>query len=87
LGNLADQVATLLSAKGENVFDDALNRVLRIRDDLQAAGGRGQALMRDAGGSMKDFGETIEESVRERPLTMLAVAIGFGILIGTTLRR
>jgi ElaB/YqjD/DUF883 family membrane-anchored ribosome-binding protein len=34
-----------------------------------------------------DFAETVEESVRARPLTALAIAIGVGVLFGMTLRR
>jgi ElaB/YqjD/DUF883 family membrane-anchored ribosome-binding protein len=34
-----------------------------------------------------DFAETVEESVRARPLTTIAIAIGVGILFGMTLRR
>jgi ElaB/YqjD/DUF883 family membrane-anchored ribosome-binding protein len=34
-----------------------------------------------------DLAETVEESVRTRPLTALAIAIGLGVLLGMTLRR
>jgi ElaB/YqjD/DUF883 family membrane-anchored ribosome-binding protein len=34
-----------------------------------------------------DFAETVEESVRARPLTALAVGISVGVLFGMALRR
>ena len=32
-----------------------------------------------------DFAETVEESVRARPLTALAIAMGAGVLVGMAL--
>jgi hypothetical protein len=37
--------------------------------------------------SENDFAETVEESVRARALTALAVGIGVGVLFGMALRR
>jgi hypothetical protein len=38
-------------------------------------------------GVTHDLAETVEESVRTRPLTVLAIAIGVGVLFGVILRR
>jgi ElaB/YqjD/DUF883 family membrane-anchored ribosome-binding protein len=38
-------------------------------------------------GVTHDLAETVEESVRTRPLTVLAIAMGLGVLFGMTLRR
>lgn len=91
LGDLADQVTDLLSGKGEEVIDDVKQRVTRIREGLDSAlgdvGARGRAAVHDAKGNIQDLGGTIEDTVREHPFTMLALAIGLGVVVGTTLRR
>jgi ElaB/YqjD/DUF883 family membrane-anchored ribosome-binding protein len=33
------------------------------------------------------IGSTVEETVRSRPLTTVAVALGLGVLVGALLRR
>lgn len=91
VSNLADQVTTLLSDKGEDVVTDLKERITRIRENIDGTitgvSERGRAAVREAKESVDGFTETVEESIRERPLTMLAVALGLGVLFGRSMRR
>lgn len=91
VSNLAEQVTQLLSDKSEDVVGDLKERITRMRDTidgaLSGAGDRGRAAVRDARESIDGVTESIEESVRERPLTMLALALGVGLILGKVLRR
>lgn len=95
VGRLADQVTELLSDKGDDVLTDVKRRVGLIRETIDSAisevGTRGLSAARDAKDGVKDgiesIGDTVEESVREHPFTMLALAVGLGVVVGTTLRR
>lgn len=91
VSNLADQVTQLLSDKGEDVVGDLKERIARIRESIDGTitgvGERGRAAVHDAKESLDGFTETVEESIRERPLTMLALALGLGVLFGRTMRR
>jgi ElaB/YqjD/DUF883 family membrane-anchored ribosome-binding protein len=91
LGNLADQVTELLSDKGDDVLKDVKQRVSQIRSSLDGAisdvGARGRAAVSDAKDNVEAIGESIEGSVREHPFATLAIAVGFGVVLGATWRR
>jgi ElaB/YqjD/DUF883 family membrane-anchored ribosome-binding protein len=91
LARLSDHVTELLGDKSDDVVDEVKQRVIQLRENIDSAiaevGAGGRAAVRDAKGNLQDIGDTIEESVRERPFTMLALAIGLGVVVGTTLRR
>ena len=48
------------------------------------AGARGRDMLRDTGETVSDV---IEESIKERPLTTLALAVGLGFILGATWRK
>lgn len=91
MAKLADHVTSLLGDKSDDVVGDVKERVSRLREAIDAAisdaSASGRAVVEDAKGNLKDFGDTIEDSLRERPFTMLALAIGLGFVVGSTLRR
>ncbi|MGZ5895683.1 MAG: DUF883 family protein [Xanthobacteraceae bacterium] len=91
IGHLADQVTELLSDKGDEVVSDVKQRVSQIRKSIDGAISEAGARGREAVGDVKDradaLGERVEESLREPPFTMLALAVGLGMFIGTTWRR
>jgi ElaB/YqjD/DUF883 family membrane-anchored ribosome-binding protein len=88
---LSTQIQGLLSNAGKDVVDDVMERLNRARstvDDLIVeAGQRGKEAARAVVDMKESVVEGVEESVRERPLTALAIAVGFGFILSSTLRR
>jgi ElaB/YqjD/DUF883 family membrane-anchored ribosome-binding protein len=91
VAKLADHMAELLNDKGDDVVQDMKQRVSRLRESIDATisevGAGGRSVVRGAKDNLQDFTDTLEDSVRDRPFTMLALAIGLGVVVGTTLRR
>ena len=91
MAKLADHMTELLGGKSDDVVDEMKQRVGRLRESIDAAisgvdtGGR--SALRDAKHNLREFNDTLEDSVRDRPFTMLALAVGLGIVVGSTLRR
>src|SRR5262249_15433110 len=98
IGDLKDDVAQLaqqLAGMADTATGEALDtmraqmprRQTTLDDVLEEAGEKG----REAAGAAKDIAETfadnIEDSMRRRPLTTLAIALGVGFVVGTALRR
>lgn len=77
LSKLSDQLVGLLSAKGTAAYK-------RARKQLDATMGEATDAAREVRDSMS---EALEESVQERPLTTLALALGMGFVIGAMWRR
>jgi ElaB/YqjD/DUF883 family membrane-anchored ribosome-binding protein len=88
LGTLAEEVAGLMSATGNQALDDVKERIRHIRtgldDVMSEAGARGRDALRDVSDSVSS---ALEEQIKERPLTTLALALGLGFLIGATWRK
>jgi ElaB/YqjD/DUF883 family membrane-anchored ribosome-binding protein len=88
LGTLAEEVASLMSSTGNQALDEVKDRIRRIRsslDDVMSdAGARGRDALRDVS---ENVSAAIEEHVKERPLTTLALAVGLGFILGATWRR
>jgi ElaB/YqjD/DUF883 family membrane-anchored ribosome-binding protein len=84
LARLADQVRVIVSEKGNAAWRRAKSGVDGVVSDAQSKG-------QDAVGAMREvsdnFVEAIDESIKERPYTTLAIAIGLGFLFGATWRR
>jgi ElaB/YqjD/DUF883 family membrane-anchored ribosome-binding protein len=91
VAKLADHVTELLGGKSDEVIEDVKQRVGRLRESIDSAisevGTGSRTAMRDAKDGLKDFGETLEDTLRERPFTMLALAVGLGVVVGSTWRR
>ena len=87
---LAQQIETLLSESGSAARDEVIARLHRagqavddIVSETSAKGIEAAKALGDAGDSLvKD----VEGSVRERPFTALAIALGIGYLI-SSMRR
>jgi ElaB/YqjD/DUF883 family membrane-anchored ribosome-binding protein len=88
LGALAEEVAGLMSTTGNETLDKVKDRIRHIRSSLDTvmsdAGTRSRDMLREAGDTVSD---AIEESIRERPLTTLALAVGLGFIMGATWRK
>ena len=88
VGKLAEQIASLLSAGGDEALGQVKDRVRQMRDNLGDAVTDASELGREAFGEVSEnLGQAIESSLREHPITTVALAVGLGFLFGTTWRR
>jgi ElaB/YqjD/DUF883 family membrane-anchored ribosome-binding protein len=81
---LADQVGAILGTKGSAAWQRARSSV----DDIVAGA---QDTGREAVGAMREvsdnFVDAIDESIKTRPYTTLAIVAGLAFLFGATWRR
>ena len=77
IGKLSEQVVDLLQAKGNAAYK-------RARKQFDATTGDAADAVRDVRDS---FQGAIEESVQERPIATLAMAVGVGFVLGAMWRR
>lgn len=77
VGKLSQQVVDLLSAKGDAAYKQA-------KKNFNAKASEAADTVRDMRETISD---TIEESVQERPLATLALALGVGFVVGALWRR
>ena len=88
LSTLAQEVTNLMSATGNQTLDDVKDRIRGIRsaldDVISEAGLRGRDTLR---GVSEGLSSAVEESIKERPLTTLALALGLGFFLGATWRK
>ena len=88
LGALAQEVTDLMSSSGNQALDDVKDRIRRIRSTLDEvmseAGVRGRDTLHGVG---ENLSSAVEESIKERPLTTLALALGLGFVLGATWRK
>ena len=84
LARLADQIRVIVSEKGNAAWRRAKSGMDGVVSDAQSKG-------QDAVGAMREvsdnFVEAIDESIKKRPYTTLAIAVGLGFLFGATWRR
>ena len=83
-GRLAEQVSDILANRGNAAWARAKSGLDGVVADAQDKG-------RDAVGAMRDvsdnFVEAIDESLKNRPYTTLAIVAGLGFLFGATWKR
>jgi ElaB/YqjD/DUF883 family membrane-anchored ribosome-binding protein len=88
---LAEDVGSSLTITSNDALSEVKTQIGRIKGSIDAiisdVGEKGQEATEVVRDVTHDFTETVEESVRARPLTALAVAIGVGVLFGMALRR
>jgi ElaB/YqjD/DUF883 family membrane-anchored ribosome-binding protein len=81
---LADQVAEVLAGRGNAAWRRAKSSVDEVFADAQDKG-------RDAASAVREvsdhFVEAIDESIKTRPYTTLALVAGIAFLLGATWRR
>ena len=84
VARLAQQVAAIFAAKGDRAWQRARTG---MDDALADAEGRG----REAVDAVREVGDNmlgaIDESLKHRPYTTLALALGLGFIFGATWRR
>lgn len=88
VGRLAQQMTSLLSDAGDGALGEVKGRVRQLRDNLNDTVSDASERGREAFGEVSDtLGEAVETSLREHPITTVALAVGLGFLCGTAWRR
>jgi|SRR3954469_4389423 len=81
---LTSQLADIVSARGGAAWRKAKANVGGVVSDVQDKGMEAVGAVREVGDNMVD---AIDESLKRRPYTTLALAAGIGFLFGATWRR
>jgi ElaB/YqjD/DUF883 family membrane-anchored ribosome-binding protein len=83
-GKLAEQVREILTARGQAAWQHAMSGLDDVVAEARNTG-------RDAGGAMREASDritaVIDDSLKTRPYTTLAIVAGLGFLFGITWRR
>src|SRR5215813_2647639 len=83
-GRLAQQVADIVANRGSAAWQRARSGVDGAMSDAQDKSREAVDAMREVSDK---FVEAVDESIKNRPYTTLAMAIGLGFLFGATWRR
>jgi ElaB/YqjD/DUF883 family membrane-anchored ribosome-binding protein len=81
---LADQVADIVANKGSRAWRRAKSGVDDVVADAQDKGREAMGAVRDVS---DNFIEAIDDSLKNRPYTTLAIVAGLGFIFGATWRR
>jgi ElaB/YqjD/DUF883 family membrane-anchored ribosome-binding protein len=84
VARLTQQLASIVAAKGNKAWRRARTNVEGVISDAQDAGMEAVGAVREVGDNVVD---AIDESLKKRPYTTLALAAGIGFLFGATWRR
>jgi ElaB/YqjD/DUF883 family membrane-anchored ribosome-binding protein len=84
MARLAKQIADIFAAKGNTAWRRARSSVDDALADAEGKGRDAVDAVREVGDNMLD---AIDESLKQRPYTTLALAVGIGFLFGATWRR
>jgi len=83
-GRLAEQVADIISDKGQAAWRRARGGVDGIVSEAQDKGREAVGAVRDVS---DNFVEAVDESIAKRPYTTLALVAAVGFVVGATWRR
>ena len=84
VAKLATQLADIVSSRGGAAWRKAKSGVGDVVSDVQDKGMEAVGAVREVGDNVVD---AIDESLKKRPYTTLALAAGIGFLFGATWRR
>jgi ElaB/YqjD/DUF883 family membrane-anchored ribosome-binding protein len=84
VARLAQQIADIFAAKGSKAWSRARSGVDGAIADVEDRGRDAVDAVREVGDNMA---HAIDESLKHRPYTTLALAVGIGFLFGATWRR
>jgi ElaB/YqjD/DUF883 family membrane-anchored ribosome-binding protein len=88
VAQLGQQVGSLMASSGDEAIEGAKERIRRMRANIDETVTKASERSREALTSVSENVSTmLEESLREHPLTTVALALGLGFLVGTTWRR
>jgi ElaB/YqjD/DUF883 family membrane-anchored ribosome-binding protein len=83
VSKLAEQISGDLSQGGNEVLNQARERIDHLRQSVNEVMVRG----RNAGAVANDIAASLEDSLRTHPLAVLAVAVGIGFVFGASWRQ
>ena len=81
---LTQQLAGIVAKQGNKAWGRAKSQAGGVVSDVQEMGMEAVGAVREVGDNVVD---AIDESLRKRPYTTLAIAAGIGFLFGATWRR
>ena len=81
---LGNQLADIFASRGGAAWSRARSNVEGVMSDVSAKGQEAVEAVREVGDNVVD---AIDESLKTRPYTTLALAVGIGFLFGATWRR
>jgi ElaB/YqjD/DUF883 family membrane-anchored ribosome-binding protein len=81
---LTSQIADIFATKGTAAWSRAKSNLEGVVSDASAKGQEAVDAVREVGDNMVD---AIDESLKKRPYTTLALAVAIGFLFGATWRR
>ncbi len=84
VARLASQVTDIFSSKGNAAWSRAKSNIEGVMSDATAKGQEAVDAVREVGDNVVD---AIDELLKRRPYTTLALAVGIGFLFGATWRR
>jgi ElaB/YqjD/DUF883 family membrane-anchored ribosome-binding protein len=84
VARLTQQLAGIVAAKGNKAWTRARSNVEGVMSDAQDKGMEAVGAVREVGDNVVD---AIDESLKTRPYTTLALAAAIGFLFGATWRR
>ena len=84
MARLATQIGDIFTAKGNAAWGRARSNVEGVMSDVS---GRGQEAVDAVRGVGDNVVDAIDESLKRRPYTTLAIAAAIGFLFGATWRR
>jgi len=84
VARLANQISDIFSSRGNAAWSRAKSNVEGVVSDVSAKGQEAVDAVREVGDNMVD---AIDESLKHRLYTTLALAVGIGFLFGATWRR
>jgi ElaB/YqjD/DUF883 family membrane-anchored ribosome-binding protein len=83
VAKLTQQIADILASKGGKAWKRARKNIDGVISDVEDKGMEAVDAMREASDNVVD---AIDESIKTRPYTTLAIAFGLGFLLGVTRR-
>jgi ElaB/YqjD/DUF883 family membrane-anchored ribosome-binding protein len=84
VARLSSQLGEMLASRGSAAWSRAKSNLGEVVSDASAKGQEAVHAVREVGDHMLD---AIDESLKKRPYTTLALAVGIGFLFGATWRR
>lgn len=84
VARLAAQIGSILGARGNAAWRRARSNVEGVVSDIEDKGMEAVDAVREVGDNMVD---AIDESLKKRPYTTLALALTLGFIFGATWRR
>ena len=89
IGGLSDQIADAANDIGTVAQDQAKQSLKHARAHVDSMVAEASDRVGAIAAQMEasSIGDTLEDVIRERPLSIVAIALGLGFLIGVTWRR